>query len=201
MISKEKIRNSPRESKEGILYSVHTAHRDLLHETAPFSRHFVKTRLKEAARPPKGSYIGRKAFYSKIESDSSAEAEKEKKKTYFLSQKALEKQISPIEVISVDKVLSKIIEIKEHYLTAKCLIGDDAFELRKFDLAPLKHYNFQPGDTMEIKISTFKGERRYEYIKSRVPFPEEDEELDITGEIESLSFFQSEEIDDEDLIL
>lgn len=104
-------------------------------------------------------------------------------------------------VLSRERIVSKVLDVSATHIIARCEIDDNHFEIRQFDITPIKHLNLDRNDEMVIEVVTFNGGRTYHYSKTvgAINVDNENEGLNIE-EWNNLAFFNPTSIDDEDQI-
>ena len=79
-----------------------------------------------------------------------------------------EEQTDEEAIISVNEFLAEIIDISDNQVVLNCLMDKDTpyYQIRKFDKAPLMHFEkFETGRTLIVKTTTSMGQRLFEFIE------------------------------------
>lgn len=80
----------------------------------------------------------------------------------------IETEISLIKDINKEEFLCEIIDIENEYIVLNCLIDEKKgfFQIRKFEISPLKHFiSLEIGNYLILKVTTSLGQRLFEYIE------------------------------------
>ena len=115
----------------------------------------MKDVLVEINKPPK-------FLITKQKSDYNNEGEIQKLMQEIQSELAIRN------TVSVNEFLAEIIDISDNQVVLNCLMDKDTpyYQIRKFDKAPLMHFEkFETGRTLIVKTTTSMGQRLFEFIE------------------------------------
>lgn len=99
------------------------------------------------------------------------------------------------QITDVEEFHGEIIEVREHEVIINCLLNEknQVYQIRRFDMAPLKNIRLATGVYLNIKITTKPGERIFEFSPEEKDLKHLFEQKDVFDKYKGSPLFKGKE--------